>query len=89
MSTEKPKTFIKGFAKEIPSNYWTFMSVWISKADFDSYKADDKWYIKFNIYAKKWPDKYGNTHYMVLNEREPQGQKKETVISKDDLELPF
>ena len=36
---------------------------------------------------RKEPDQYGNTHYMVLNEREPK-DKKETIISKDDLDLP-
>lgn len=82
------KRYIKWSAKEINSQYWPFLSISINKEDFNTLPVDKSGYIKININKKKETDQYGNTHYMVLNEREPKWEKKETIVSKDDLDIP-
>jgi len=83
------KRYIKWSAKEINSQYWPFLSVSINKEDFNTLPVDKSGYVRLTINKKKATDQYGNTHSIVLNEREPKGGEKETVIGSDDLDLPF
>ena len=83
------KRFIKWSVKEINGKFGSFLNVSIHKDDFATL-PDTKWYVRITINANKnWPDQYGNTHYMTLNEREPKEQNEAQRATKDDIDLPF
>lgn len=80
------KRFVTSFIKEIPTQYDPLLSVEIQKEDFDSLPVNDRWYVRLTIFKKKEPWKFGDTHYMILNEYEKwknNGWSRETEITDE------
>jgi len=78
------KSYLKGSAKEITTEYGTLLSVSLNIDDLKQY-ANDKGWINFTITQRRETDQYGNTHTCYYKPYEPKNKKEE--INVDDI--PF
>ena len=88
------KKYVNGlFIKEKSTQYGSLMNVSINvegfKSELDSLQQN-KGYVNLTFFKRKEADKYGNTHYAIVNEFKPETKTEPEVIqerSNDDL--PF
>jgi hypothetical protein len=87
------KKYIKGSAKEINWQYWTFLNVSLKFDDLAQY-VNDKWYVNMTISPRKTTWTYGDTHSITHNDYKPKpkdwvekAQKEQDEI--DISSIPF
>jgi hypothetical protein len=66
-----------GSSKNIQGKFGEIQKISFSRKDLDLMmdNINEKGYVNLNRIAKKETDKYGNTHYLVIDEWQPQETK--------------
>jgi hypothetical protein len=83
---ENKKTYV-GSGKQT-NEYFTNISVCLSDLPKESiFEYNGKKYVKLTVGKKKEADDYGKTHYVAINDYQPE-EKKETKQEVND-DLPF
>lgn len=88
----KDKRFVKSSVRWIDWKYGTFYNIDINKEDFMKLPTNEAWYVKLTMSEfKYWPNKYWNTHYLVLNTWKPKSDDwwGIPVDEQEDDDLPF
>jgi hypothetical protein len=68
-----------GSSKNIQGKFGEIQKISFSKKDLDLMmdNLNERGYVNLNRIAKKETDKYGNTHYLVIDEWQPQEKNVE------------
>ena len=76
-----------GSSKNIQGKFGEIQKISFSRKDLDLMmdNLNEKGYINLNRVAKKETDKYGNTHYLVIDEWQPQETKVERKTAADNI----
>ena len=91
------KKFVNWICKEkIFNNWWSVINISIKLEDLQNLR-NDKGYINMTLCERKEVGKYGETHYLILNEydikeKEEKPEKTTKIIEIDDIsieDIPF
>ncbi len=90
------KVFV-GNSRNIQGKFGEIQKISYSKKDLETMLANlnEKGYVNLNRIAKKEVDKYGNSHYMVIDNRQPSTEQPKPQPTKviaevdDNFNLPF
>jgi ubiquinone biosynthesis protein Coq4 len=86
------KKFIKGFIKEIQTQYWNLFNISLNLEQLKELPVDKYGNIKLTMMKRKEVWQYNDTHYMIENNYQWWWQQQEQQ-SKDEEEmesdLPF
>ena len=76
-----------GSSKNIQGKFGEIQKISFSKKDLDLMmdNLNEKGYVNLNRISKKETDKYGNTHYLVIDEWQPQETKVERKTAADNI----
>jgi len=76
-----------GSSKNIQGKFGEIQKISFSRKDLDLMmdNLNEKGYVNLNRVAKKETDKYGNTHYLVIDEWQPQETKVERKTAADNI----
>ncbi len=84
-----------GNSRNIQGKYGEIQKISFSRKDLEVLldNLNEKGYVNLNRIAKKETDKFGNTHYLVIDEYRPEKLKeatnKETTANQENKDLPF
>jgi hypothetical protein len=81
-----------GNSRNIQGKFGEIQKLSFSKKDLELLldNLNEKGYVNLNRIAKKEPDQWGNTHYLVIDEWKPeQSETKKAVSANDGFEMPF
>lgn len=81
------KNFIKGWAKQVSTQYWDLFNIRINVNQLNKLPTDDEWYVQITMMKIKEPKEKGYTHYFVENTYKKWETKQET--KGEDSDLPF
>jgi len=76
-----------GSSKNIQGKFGEIQKLSFSKKDLEVLldNLNEKGYVNLNRVAKKETDKYGNTHYLVIDEWQPKETKVERKTAADNI----
>lgn len=82
--TQKTKTFMRGGAKRVSTQYGELINFWLN-VDQVKELADDKGWINLTIGVRKETDQYGNTHSIWLNDYKKPDQGDDKKLDEDEV----
>jgi hypothetical protein len=76
-----------GSSKNIQGKFGEIQKLSFSKKDLEVLldNLNEKGYVNLNRIAKKETDKYGNTHYLIIDEWQPQEKNAERKTAADNI----
>jgi len=86
------KNYIKGWAREVETQYGNLFNIRINVNQLGKLPCDDEWYVSITMYKIKEPKEKGYTHYFVentYNKAKEANKKSAEELKKDQEDLPF
>lgn len=89
--SEKKVIYVNGYCKAIQTQFGEIINFEVNPNDLNMLPKNDKGFVKLSMMKRREPGKYGETHYMKLNDYvKPEWEAKQVAKqTQDNYDLPW